>query len=213
MKALPQIAFDFEAKVSQEPEQPVVRKEEPPINVGFRIKTLKQTQPKEEVVIEEHEPVIIKEELVIETAPVKVEEPLKPKADKPKTTRGRKSIKQSFAEADMIKIPEDVILFQKQYYSMGEVAEMFRVNHSLLRYWENEFDIIQPRKNRKGDRHFRPVDIKNLHLIYHLLRQRKYTIEGAKDFLKKNKKTQERFESIKKLEQIKSFLLEMKVNL
>jgi len=87
------------------------------------------------------------------------------------------------------------------------------VNHSLLRYWENEFDIIQPRKNRKGDRHFRPVDIKNLHLIYNLLRQRKYTIEGAKEFLKKNKKTHERFEIIQKLEQIKGFLLELKANL
>jgi DNA-binding transcriptional MerR regulator len=93
---------------------------------------------------------------------------------------------------------------------MGEVAAMFRVNPSLLRFWEAEFSIIQPRKNKKGDRYFRPADIKNLHLIYHLLRQRKYTIEGAKDFLKKNKNAEERFEMIKKLEQIKSFLTEMK---
>jgi len=96
---------------------------------------------------------------------------------------------------------------------MGEVAAMFQVNHSLLRFWESEFDIIQPRKNRKGDRHFRPIDIKNLHLIYHLLRQRKYTIEGAKDFLKNSKRTEEKFEGIRKLQQLREFLLELKANL
>ena len=132
---------------------------------------------------------------------------------KVKSTRGRKSIKQVAEEADLINIPEDDVLFLKQYYTMGEVAEMFRVNQSLLRFWEAEFSIIQPKKNKKGDRYFRPIDIKNLHLIYHLLRQRKYTIEGAKDFLKQNKKADEKFESIKKLEQIKSFLLELKAQL
>jgi len=127
--------------------------------------------------------------------------------------RGRKSLKQVAAEADLIDIPGDEVLFSKQYYSMGEVAEMFRVNQSLLRFWETEFTILQPRKNKKGDRHFRPVDIKNLHLIYHLLRQRKYTIEGAKDFLKKNKKAEERFETIQRLQRIKAFLLELKAQL
>ena len=96
---------------------------------------------------------------------------------------------------------------------MGEVSEMFKVNQSLLRYWETEFDILQPRKNKKGDRYFRPVDIKNLHLIYHLLRQRKYTIEGAKDFLRNNKKAKERFEVIERLQQIRNFLLEWKAQL
>ena len=129
---------------------------------------------------------------------------------KVKSKRGRKSLKQVAAEADLIEIPADEILFRKQYYSMGEVAKMFRVNQSLLRFWETEFNILQPRKNKKGDRHFRPVDIKNLHLIYHLLRQRKYTIEGAKDFLKKNKKAEERFEAIQRLQQIRAFLLELK---
>ena len=98
-----------------------------------------------------------------------------------KSKRGRKSLKQATAEADLIEVPGDDILFSKQYYTMRAVAEMFRVNQSLLRFWETEFDILQPRKNKKGDRYFRPVDIKNLHLIYHLLRQRKYTIEGAKN--------------------------------
>jgi DNA-binding transcriptional MerR regulator len=127
--------------------------------------------------------------------------------------RGRKSLKQVAAEADLIDIPADEVLFGKQYYTMGEVSEMFKVNQSLLRYWETEFDILQPRKNKKGDRYFRPVDIKNLHLIYHLLRQKKYTIEGARDFLRKNKKARERFEVIERLEQIKSFLLEWKAQL
>ena len=127
--------------------------------------------------------------------------------------RGRKSLKQATAEADLIEIPADEVLFSKQYYTMGEVSEMFKVNQSLLRYWETEFDILQPRKNKKGDRYFRPVDIKNLHLIYHLLRQKKYTIEGAKDFLKNNKKAKERFEVIERLQQIRNFLLEWKAQL
>jgi DNA-binding transcriptional MerR regulator len=127
--------------------------------------------------------------------------------------RGRKSLKQVSAEADLIEIPADEILFRKQYYTMGEVSEMFKVNQSLLRYWETEFDILQPRKNKKGDRYFRPVDIKNLHLIYHLLRQKKYTIEGAKEFLRNNKKAKERFEVIERLQQIRNFLLEWKTQL
>jgi DNA-binding transcriptional MerR regulator len=130
-----------------------------------------------------------------------------------KSKRGRKSLKQATAEADLIEVPGDDILFSKQYYTMRAVAEMFRVNQSLLRFWETEFDILQPRKNKKGDRYFRPVDIKNLHLIYHLLRQRKYTIEGAKEFLKKNKNAEERFEAIQRLQEIRAFLLEWKAQL
>ena len=130
-----------------------------------------------------------------------------------KSKRGRKSLKQITAEADLIEIPVDEVLFSKQYYTMGEVSEMFRVNQSLLRFWETEFDILQPRKNKKGDRYFRPVDIKNLHLIYHLLRQRKYTIEGAREFLKKNKKAEERFDAIQRLQDIKAFLQEWKAQI
>ena len=130
-----------------------------------------------------------------------------------KSTRGRKSLKALDAEADLVNIPDDETLFQRQYYSIGEVADMFGVNQSLLRFWENEFDIIQPRKNRKGDRHFRPIDIKNLELIYDLLRRRKLTIEGAKDFLKKNAKAKEHFEMIQSLQSLKGFLLEIKAAL
>src|SRR5690349_9557321 len=77
----------------------------------------------------------------------------KPQSEKqpqaPKSTRGRKSLKEVFSESEQVEIPPDEILFQKQYYSIGEVATMFKVNTSLIRYWENEFDIIEPRKNRK----------------------------------------------------------------
>ena len=116
-------------------------------------------------------------------------------------------------DAELVEIPADDILFQKQYYGIGEVATMFHVNASLLRYWESEFDILKPRKNRKGDRFFRPEDIKNLEVIYHLLRQRKYTIEGAKEFLKNNKKTKEKFEILQSLQKVRAFMLELKAAL
>lgn len=127
--------------------------------------------------------------------------------------RGRRSLKDIGLTADLTLIPEDEVLFQKQYYSIGEVATMFRENQSLIRYWETEFDILQPKKNRKGDRFFRPIDVKNLVLIYDLLRRRKFTIEGAKDYLRKNKKAEEKFAMIQSLEKIKSFFLELKASL
>ena len=132
---------------------------------------------------------------------------------KSKSTRGRRSLKDIDLASDLINIPEDEVLFQKQYYSIGEVATMFREKQSLIRYWETEFDILKPRKNRKGDRHFRPVDIKNLVMIYDLLRRRKFTIEGAKDYLKKEKKAEEKFEMIQSLRKIKDFLLELRASL
>jgi len=140
---------------------------------------------------------------------------LNPERREAKTSakRGRRSLKEAELNADFLQVPPDEVLFQKQYYSIGEVAAMFRENQSLIRFWETEFDILQPRKNRKGDRFFRPVDIKNLVLIYDLLRRRKFTIEGAKDYLKKNKHAEEKFVMIQSLEKIKSFLLELKANL
>lgn len=130
-----------------------------------------------------------------------------------KQKRGRKSLKEMGIDADLIEIPEDEILFQKQYYSIGDVAAMFKENTSLIRYWENEFAILKPKKNRKGDRFFRPEDVKNLKMIYHLLRERKYTIDGAKEFLKNNKSAGEKHEVLESLQKIKSFLLELKNNL
>ncbi len=206
MTPLSQISMKF-VDESTQPEEAPLLKEDQPVNVGLRLKKLKtaETTP----VTEEHEEPAT--ELIVASAEeeVQITDPVL----KIKSGRGRKSIRQISEEADLIQIPEDEVLFQKHYYSMGEVADMFRVNQSLLRFWEAEFSILQPKKNKKGDRYFRPVDIKNLHLIYHLLRQRKYTIEGAKDFLKKNSKAEEKFETIKKLEELKRFLLEMKASL
>lgn len=130
-----------------------------------------------------------------------------------KSKRGRKSLKEMGIDADLIEIPEDEILFKKQYYSIGDVAAMFKENTSLIRYWENEFSILKPKKNKKGDRFFRPEDVKNLKMIYHLLRERKYTIDGAKEFLKNNKAAGEKHEMIETLQKIKFFLLELKNNL
>ena len=138
---------------------------------------------------------------------------LPPPDQKPKPTRGRKALKDFEADAEQVEVPRDEVLFQKQYYSIGEVAGMFKVNTSLIRYWENEFDILDPRKNRKGDRFFKPSDVKNLQLIHDLLRRRKFTIEGAKDYLKKNKQAQARFELIHSMQRLRGFLLELKANL
>ena len=128
--------------------------------------------------------------------------------------RGRKSFKEMDAVADLIEIPTEEILKQKLYYSISEVASWFKVNTSLLRYWENEFDILQPRKTRKGDRLFRVEDIKNLQLIYLLLRQRKFSIEGAKSYLKNNKnKIDTETQLVHSLTKFKQFLLELKSSL
>jgi len=166
--------------------------------------------PKElqQIIFDFEVPQQIMEEPVIE---IKIEKTEKPKPSNGK--RGRRSLKDVATQTDLIQVPDDEILFKKQYYSIGEVAVMFRENQSLIRYWETEFDILQPRKNRKGDRFFRPIDIKNLVLIYDLLRRRKFTIEGAKEYLKKNKKGEEKFAMIQSLEKIKAFFLELKANL
>ena len=107
-----------------------------------------------------------------------------------------------------------VDLTEKRYYNIGEVAEAFSVNTSLIRFWEKEFDVLQPKKNAKGNRKFTPEDIKNLELIFHLVKERGFTLEGAKIHLKENKqKTFDRFEIIRKLETVKSELLKIKENL
>ena len=130
-----------------------------------------------------------------------------------KLKRGRKELKNIHLNADLIDIPEDKDLFTKSYYTIGNVAKMFKVTGSLLRFWENEFDVLQPKKNGKGNRLFRPEDIKNLKVIYHLLREKKYTIEGAKEYFKQNKKVEENYELVFSLKKIKTFLLEIKAEL
>ncbi|PZX62823.1 MerR family transcriptional regulator [Hydrotalea sandarakina] len=131
-----------------------------------------------------------------------------------KSKRGRKSHKVLLTSAEAIQLPDDATLQQKLYHPIGDVAKWFNVTTSLIRYWENEFDILKPRKTRKGDRLFRFEDIKNIALIYYLLRDKKLSIEGAKQYLKANKnKANEQFELVQLLEKMRSFLLEIKTNL
>jgi DNA-binding transcriptional MerR regulator len=100
---------------------------------------------------------------------------------------------------------------EKLYYSMGEIAKAFNVNQSLIRFWDKEFDILKPKKNAKGNRMFTPEDVKNLQLIYHLVKERGFTLEGAKIHLKEGqKKTLDKFEIIRKLETIKTQLINIK---
>ncbi|HBG87218.1 MAG: MerR family transcriptional regulator [Bacteroidales bacterium] len=103
---------------------------------------------------------------------------------------------------------------EKLYYTIGEVAKMFDVNTSLIRYWEKEFDIIKPYKNKKGNRMFTPEDIENFHLIYHLVKEKGMTLKGAEKKLKDNRlDTVENFEVIKRLKEIKQTLLAIKDSL
>jgi DNA-binding transcriptional MerR regulator len=103
---------------------------------------------------------------------------------------------------------------EKRYYGIGEVAKAFNVNTSLIRFWEKEFDAIKPKKNAKGNRKFTPEDIKNLKFIYHLVKERGFTLEGAKTHLKEEKKQSlEKFEIIEKLEGIKAQLIKIKTQL
>ena len=104
-----------------------------------------------------------------------------------------------------------VELPEKRYYGIGEVAKAFDVNTSLIRFWEKEFDVIQPKKNAKGNRKFTPKDIQNLQLIYHLVKERGFTLEGAKIHLREERqKTLSNFEIIQKLERIKLELIKIK---
>ncbi len=100
---------------------------------------------------------------------------------------------------------------QKLFYSIGEVATMFNVNQSLIRYWDKEFDIIKPQKNKKGNRMFTQKDVDNFHMIYHLVKERGMTLSGAKKKLRDNKDdTENNFEVVKKLKQIREMLVEIK---
>jgi hypothetical protein len=158
MAKLSQIAFDFDAPETPEPVAAPVKAVEAEITAPL-------------MMMEEPETVI---DLTAVAAAVPVAVKRK-KLHNKKSTRGRMSLKEADAGADL--------------------------------------DILKPRKNGKGDRLFRPEDVKNLKLIYHLLRERKYTIEGAKEFLRNGKKADEKFAMIESLKKIKGFLLELKANL
>lgn len=100
---------------------------------------------------------------------------------------------------------------EKRYYSIGELSKAFSVNASLIRFWDKEFDVLKPKKNAKGNRMFTPEDVKNLQLIYHLVKERGFTLEGAKVHLKEGqKKTLDKYEIISKLEAIKINLTNIK---
>lgn len=102
-------------------------------------------------------------------------------------------------------------VIEKKYFSIGEVAEQLDVATSLIRFWESEFDIIKPKKNRKGNRQFTKEDIENVKLIYHLVKERGFTLQGAKDLLKNNTNTlKDRMTLIDSLKEIRSFLVELK---
>lgn len=103
---------------------------------------------------------------------------------------------------------------EKKYFSIGEVAEVFKVAPSLIRFWESEFDILAPKKNKKGNRQFTKEDIDNLTVIYHLVKEKGYTLQGAKEALKNSRqKPVDKVEVIKSLEKVKDFLIELKKSL
>ena len=101
----------------------------------------------------------------------------------------------------------------KLYYSIGEVAKAFDVNASLIRYWEQEFPIISPKKNKKGNRYFTPEDIQNLQMIYHLVKEKGYTLDGARIALTTNTKISETISIIDRLEFLKAELIKLKESL
>ncbi|MBW8360314.1 MAG: MerR family transcriptional regulator [Weeksellaceae bacterium] len=101
----------------------------------------------------------------------------------------------------------------KLYYSIGEVAKAFNVNTSLIRYWEQEFPILRPKKNKKGNRYFTPEDLKNLKIIYHLVKEKGYTLDGARVALTTNSKISETISIIDRLEFVKAELQKLKESL
>ncbi|MBQ0767665.1 MAG: MerR family transcriptional regulator [Bizionia sp.] len=100
---------------------------------------------------------------------------------------------------------------EKRYYAIGEVAKAFNVNTSLIRFWEKEFDVLKPKKNAKGNRKFTPEDIEHLKFIYHLVKERGFTLEGAKTHIKdERRQTLSTYEIISKLEGVKNELIKLK---
>jgi DNA-binding transcriptional MerR regulator len=100
---------------------------------------------------------------------------------------------------------------EKVYYSIGEVAEMFGVSKSLIRFWETEFEILKPRKNAKGNRLFTKKDIDNLRVIYHLVKEKGFTLDGARKKLKESNpnKLEKQVDIIDKLKSLRQFLEEL----
>ena len=100
---------------------------------------------------------------------------------------------------------------EKRYYKIGEVAKAFNVNTSLIRFWENEFDVLKPKKNKKGNRLFTQDDLRNLKLIYFLVKEKGFTLEGAKNKLKEDPESiRSNHSIILRLEQVKDELTQIK---
>lgn len=100
---------------------------------------------------------------------------------------------------------------EKIFFSIGEVADMFNVNQSLIRYWENQFDILKPKKNKKGTRLFTKDDVKMVHLIFHLVKERGMTLKGAQKKLKDNQEeTINNFEIVSRLQKVKKQLIQIR---
>ncbi len=103
---------------------------------------------------------------------------------------------------------------QRMYYTIGEVSGMFKVNTSLIRFWEKEFDILRPKKNNKGNRLFTPEDLDNLKIIFHLVKERGFTLDGAKKKLRDNKNDiSDNVKMKESLLKVRGFLEELKVAL
>ncbi len=120
----------------------------------------------------------------------------------------------SINPSNFLPVPYKEKKVEKLYYSIGEVAEMFNVNTSLIRFWEKNFDIIKPHKNKKGNRFFTKEDIENLKLIHHLVKEKRLTLEGARKKLTENKQDViHNHEIVDTLKQIKEMLLEIREEL
>ena len=103
---------------------------------------------------------------------------------------------------------------EKLYYSIGEVAEIFTVAPSLIRFWESEFDIIRPKKNRNGNRQFTKEDIENVRIIYHLVKEKGFTLQGAKEMLRNDSQAvKDKMEMIDSLRNVRKFLVELREKL
>jgi DNA-binding transcriptional MerR regulator len=109
----------------------------------------------------------------------------------------------------MLSLPED-----KLFFTISEVAEYFNVNASLIRFWEKEFQLIKPQKNKKGNRLFTRKDIENIRLIYHLVKEKGFTLQGAKEKLKAdNRKITQTTEAIDSLNRVRTFLVYLREQL
>jgi len=103
---------------------------------------------------------------------------------------------------------------EKLYYSIGEVAEIFSVAPSLIRFWESEFELIKPKKNRKGNRQFTKEDIDNVRTIYHLVKEKGFTLQGAKEMLRNDTQAvRDKMEFIDSLKRVRGFLVELRERL